>query len=73
MQRIAVAHIGGTSCTINLVTGQFVPHASTTPASSTAAPRVESPMAMPNTFRPNAIRICLAAKLDLKKEPVLTN
>ena len=53
MQRMAVAHSGGTSCTISLVTGQLVPHASTTPASSTAALRVESPLAMPNTFVPS--------------------
>ena len=46
MQRMAVAHSGGTSCTISFVTGQLVPHASTTPASSTAALRVESPLAM---------------------------
>src|SRR5215218_8493269 len=49
MQRIAVAHNGDTSCTIILVTGQLVPHASTTPASSAAALRVESPLAISNT------------------------
>ena len=46
MQRSAVAHNGVTSWTISFVTGQLVPHASTTPASSTAAPRVESPPAI---------------------------
>src|SRR5262245_59669908 len=50
MQRIAVAHNGVTSCTISLVTGQFVPHASTTPANSTAALRVDSPVVMANAF-----------------------
>jgi hypothetical protein len=57
MQRSAVAHNGGTSCTIILVTGQLVPHASTTPASSTAALRVESPLAISNTSRHEPIRI----------------
>ncbi len=57
MQRSAVAHNGGTSCTIILVTGQLVPHASTTPASSTAALRVESPLAISNASRHEVIRI----------------
>ncbi len=48
MQRNAVAHSGGTSCTISLVTGQLVPQASTTPASSTAALRPESPLVITN-------------------------
>ena len=57
MQRSAVAHSGVTSCTISFVTGQFVPHASTTAASSTEALRVESPPAISNVSRHQAIRI----------------
>ena len=57
MQRSAVAHSGGTSCTISLVTGQLVPHASTTPASSTAALRVESPPAISNASNHDAKHI----------------
>ena len=57
MQRSAVAHNGGTSCTIIFVTGQLVPHASTTPASSTAALRVESPLAISKASRHEPIRI----------------
>ncbi len=70
MQRNAVAHSGGTSCTINFVTGQFTPHASTTPASSAAAPRVESSLAMPNAST-LILPDCLAFQLALMKEPVL--
>jgi hypothetical protein len=57
MQRSAVAHNGVTLCTIIFVTGQLVPQASTTAASSKAALRVESPPAISNASRHDAIRI----------------